>query len=83
MVIVLVDGKILNPKGSVHPDTLGLTIMNGAERLTIPHNQIKWVYENPNYMKEELFIKGLKLKSPAKPFKVNEESTEMMKGLYE
>ncbi len=32
MVIVLIDGKVLYPKGNIQPDVLGLLIINGDEK---------------------------------------------------
>ncbi len=83
MVIVLIDGKVIRPLGGVTPDVFGIMIREGAEKLTIPHNQIKWIYENPDYMKEEQFISNLKSRTKnVKPFNIDKTSSELIKDLY-
>ncbi len=87
VVIVLIDGKVIYPKGNIQPDVLGLLIINGDEKFTIPHNQIKWIYENPEYKKEDEFLKNIdKLFQPElKPISITKAKTvdDLIDNLYE
>ncbi len=82
MVIILIDGKIISPKGNINIEHFGISITNEDNKITIPISQIKWVYENPRYGAEEKFIKTLnKSYKPITNPKVK-SYTEMMNNLY-
>ena len=78
MVIVLIDGGVILPQGRAEPEAFGIRIEMGNAKHYIPHNQIKWIYENSDPQEEKNFAASItstptaKTLAPYRP-KTNEE----------
>ena len=83
MVLVLIDGGVILPKGDTKVDAVGIMITMGNAKHTIPYNQIKWIYENSDPKAEQEMAQKLTMKPP-EPIKPIKEKTdeELVTGLY-